>query len=138
ELMLDAVRGLETNTVQQIIPADDVAHKERLLQWLLANERFEKAIVFTNTRDQADRLGGVIRSQKLNAFVLHGEKDQRERKLALDRFRTGNARVLIATDLAARGLDVSGLELVVNFYMYRCCDGYVHRFGGTCRQVNCS
>ncbi len=134
ELMLDAVRGLETNTVQQVIPADNVAHKERLLQWLLANETFEKAIVFTNTRDQADRLGGVIRSQKLNAFVLHGEKDQRERKLALDRFRTGNARVLIATDLAARGLDVSGLELVVNFDMPRSGDEYVHRIGRTGRQ----
>jgi len=134
ELMLDAVRGLETTTVQQVIPADNVAHKERLLQWLLANETFEKAIVFTNTRDQADRLGGVIRSQKLNAFVLHGEKDQRERKLALDRFRTGNARVLIATDLAARGLDVSGLELVVNFDMPRSGDEYVHRIGRTGRQ----
>lgn len=134
ELMLDAVRGLETNTVQQVIPADDVAHKERLLQWLLAHETFEKAIVFTNTRAQADRLGGVIRSQKLNAFVLHGEKDQRERKLALDRFRSGNARVLIATDLAARGLDVSGLELVVNFDMPRSGDEYVHRIGRTGRQ----
>lgn len=134
QLMLDAVRGLETNITQQIIPADDTAHKERLLQWLLAHEPFEKAIVFTNTRDQADRLGGVIRSQKLNAFVLHGEKDQRERKLALDRFRSGNAKVLIATDLAARGLDVSGLELVVNFDMPRSGDEYVHRIGRTGRQ----
>lgn len=134
ELWLDSVRGLETNTVQQVIPADNVAHKERLLQWLLANETFQKAIVFTNTRDQADRLGGVIRSQALNAFVLHGEKDQRERKLALQRFRDGNARVLIATDVAARGLDISGLDLVVNFDMPRSGDEYAHRIGRTGRQ----
>lgn len=133
ELWLDSVRGLETNTVQQVIPADNVAHKERLLQWLLANETFAKAIVFTNTRDQADRLGGVIRSQALNAFVLHGEKDQRERKLALQRFRDGNARVLIATDVAARGLDISDLDLVVNFDMPRSGDEYAHRIGRTGR-----
>jgi len=133
ELWLDSVRGLETDTVQQVIPADNVAHKERMLQWLLAHETFEKAIVFTNTRDQADRLGGVIRSQALNAFVLHGEKDQRERKLALARFRDGNARVLIATDVAARGLDISGLELVINFDMPRSGDEYAHRIGRTGR-----
>lgn len=134
ELRLDSVRGLQTDTVQQVIPADDKAHKERMLQWLLAHETFDKTIVFTNTREQADRLGGVIRSQKLNAFVLHGEKTQRERKLALGRFREGSAKVLIATDVAARGLDITGLDLVVNFDMPRSGDDYAHRIGRTGRE----
>ncbi|HWR80598.1 MAG TPA: DEAD/DEAH box helicase [Pseudomonas sp.] len=132
-LKLNAVSDLSEGTRQQIILADDLTHKERLVQWLLANETFQKAIIFTNTRTQADRLYGRLVAAEVKAFVLHGDKDQKDRKIAIERFRTGGSRVLVATDVAARGLDVDGLDLVINFDMPRSGDEYVHRIGRTGR-----
>jgi superfamily II DNA/RNA helicase len=132
-LKLNMVGQLNEGTRQQVITADDVTHKERLVQWLLANETYQKAIIFTNTRDQADRLYGRLVAAEVKAFVLHGDKDQKDRKIAIDRFRTGGSRVLVATDVAARGLDVEGLDLVINFDMPRSGDEYVHRIGRTGR-----
>lgn len=132
-LMLNRVSELNENVRQQIITADDPAHKERLVHWLLANETYDKAIVFTNTRAQADRLYGHLVADGVKAFVLHGEKDQKDRKLAIERLRHGGAKVLVATDVAARGLDLDGLDLVINFDMPRSGDEYVHRIGRTGR-----
>lgn len=132
-LMLNQVAELNESTRQQIITADDVLHKERLVHWLLSNESFRRAIVFTNTRVQADRLYGRLVGQDVNAFVLHGEKDQRDRKRALELFSQGSSRVLVATDVAARGLDIDGLDLVINFDMPRSGDEYLHRIGRTGR-----
>ncbi|TWI50977.1 superfamily II DNA/RNA helicase [Pseudomonas duriflava] len=132
-LMLDRTGELNEAVTQQIITADDVAHKERLLQWLLAHETYRKAIVFTNTRVQADRLGGVLTASNLKVFVLHGDKDQKDRKLAMERLKQGAVSVLVATDVAARGLDVEGMDLVINFDMPRSGDEYVHRIGRTGR-----
>ena len=132
-LVLDSVRDLNESVSQQIITADDVKHKERLVQWLLANETYEKAVVFTNTREQADRLGGVLVASNLKVFVLHGEKDQKDRKLAMDRLKAGAVKVLVATDVAARGIHVDNLDLVINFDMPRSGDEYVHRIGRTGR-----
>ncbi len=132
-LVLDSVRDLNESVSQQVITADDVKHKERLVQWLLANESYEKAVVFTNTREQADRLGGVLVASNLKVFVLHGEKDQKDRKLAMDRLKAGAVKVLVATDVAARGIHVDNLDLVINFDMPRSGDEYVHRIGRTGR-----
>ncbi len=141
-LRLNPVSELNSKTTQQIITADDVKHKERLLMWLLANETYEKAIVFTNTRDQADRLGGVCMAahkagtSKAKVYVLHGEKDQKDRKQAISRLNQGHINVLIATDVAARGLDIEGMDMVINFDMPRKGDDYVHRIGRTGRAGN--
>mgnify|MGYP001765381334 CR=1 FL=1 len=141
-LILNAVSDLGTNTKQQVITADDVAHKEKLLLWLLANETYSKAIVFTNTRDQADRLGGVLIAahkagkSAAKVYVLHGEKDQKDRKQAIARLNQGHINVLVATDVAARGLDIEGMDLVVNFDMARKGDDYLHRIGRTGRAGN--
>lgn len=141
-LRLNPVSELNSKTRQQIITADDVKHKERLLLWLLTNETYEKAIVFTNTRDQADRLGGVFMTahkagtSKAKVYVLHGEKDQKDRKQAISRLNQGHINVLIATDVAARGLDIEGMDMVVNFDMPRKGDDYVHRIGRTGRAGN--
>ncbi len=128
-LLLNRRDELNENLRQQIITADDVPHKERLLQWLLAHESFAQAIVFTNTRAQADRLSGVLRASAVRSYVLHGEKTQEERREAVERLRQGNINVLIATDVAARGLDIEGIDLVINFDMPRSGDEYVHRIG---------
>src|SRR5690606_7430146 len=119
---------------QQVIPVDDNTHREKLTRWLLLNECEVKAIVFTNTRVMADRLNGVLRAvEGLRVYVLHGEKDQKERKLAIERFKQGGKGVLVATDVAARGLDISKLDLVINFDMPRSGDDYLHRVGRTGR-----
>ncbi len=132
-LQLNAVSQLNEGTRQQIITADHNHHKEQLVEWLLANESYDKAIVFTNTRAQADRLYGKLVAREFKTFVLHGEKDQKDRKLAIDRLKQGAVKILVATDVAARGLDVDGLDLVINFDMPRSGDEYVHRIGRTGR-----
>lgn len=132
-LHLDSVGELNDEVQQQIITADDAGHKERITQWLLTHETFQKAIVFCNTRAQADRLYGHLVAGDFKAFVLHGDKDQKDRKQAIERFRQGSNRVLVATDVAARGLDIEGLDLVINFDMPHSGDEYVHRIGRTGR-----
>ena len=132
-LLLNRVSQLNEGTRQQIITADHNYHKEQLVDWLLANETYEKAIIFTNTRVQADRLYGKLVAREFKVFVLHGEKDQKDRKLAIDRLKQGAVKILVATDVAARGLDVDGLDLVINFDMPRSGDEYVHRIGRTGR-----
>ena len=77
-----------------------------------------------------------LRSQDLRVFVLHGEKEQQERRQTLLRFSQGSERVLLATDVAARGLDIEGVDLVINFDMPRSGDEYVHRIGRTGRSGN--
>lgn len=133
-LELDSAREDTPAIRQQVIPVDDNTHREALLKWLLLNEGAGKAIVFTNTRAMADRLGGVLRSVKgLRVHVLHGEKDQKDRKQAIERFKQGGDGVLVATDVAARGLDIRELDLVINFDMPRSGDDYLHRVGRTGR-----
>ncbi|MDZ5602033.1 DEAD/DEAH box helicase [Pseudomonas sp. RP23018S] len=132
-LMLNSVSQLAEGTRQQIIMADHDQHKEQIIQWLLANETYKKAIIFSNTRIMADRIYGHLVAKDVKAFVLHGDKDQKDRKQAIDRFKEGGSKVLVATDVAARGLDVEGLDLVINFDMPRSGDEYVHRIGRTGR-----
>ena len=135
-LQHNSVSQLNEGTRQQIITADHNHHKERLVDWLLANETYDKAIIFTNTKVQADRLYGKLVAAEYKVFVLHGDKDQKDRKLAIDRMKQGGAKILVATDVAARGLDVDGLDLVINFDMPRSGDDYVHRIGRTGRAGN--
>jgi superfamily II DNA/RNA helicase len=130
---LSTAKNPHVDIRQQLILADHVRHKEHLLAWLLAHETYEKALVFTNTRAQADKLGGFIRYHKQKAAVLHGEMDQKERNRVMDLFRRGYVNVLVATDVAARGLDVQGVDLVINFEIARSGDDYVHRIGRTGR-----
>ncbi|OGT70919.1 MAG: RNA helicase [Gammaproteobacteria bacterium RIFCSPLOWO2_02_FULL_57_10] len=118
---------------QQYILADDDKHKEKLLLWLLENEPFERALVFTNTRDQANHLCGVMRYRGQRAGFLHGEVKQDIRNSTTTAFRDGKINVLVASDVASRGLDVKGIDLVVNFDMARKGDDYVHRIGRTGR-----
>lgn len=126
----DAVESIK----QQIIPADGAAHKEKLLSWLLLNETHEKAIVFCNTRAMAEQLAGKLIRQELRIGLLHGELAQPERQRILRLLREGKINVLVATDVAGRGLDIEGVELVINFDMARKGDEHVHRIGRCGRQ----
>lgn len=133
KLLLDDHRQDHSTVVQQVVPADDTTHKEAQLKWLLANEGIAKVMVFTNTREMADRLQGVLIAAGHRVFVLHGDKDQKLRKQAIERFRQSHSAILVATDVAARGLDIEALDLVVNFDMPRSGDDYLHRVGRTGR-----
>jgi len=132
-IKLSTVREQHANIKQQIVVADDTTHKQRLVAWLLANEKFEKALIFTNTRDQADRLGSYLRTQEHRVNVLHGEVMQDDRNRIMHLMRQGSINVLVATDVAARGLDIKGVDLVINFDMARSGKEHVHRIGRTGR-----
>ena len=121
---------------QQIIVADDNGQKRQQLVWLLANEEFEKALIFSNTRDYVESLSEFLFSQHVRVACLHGEMQHDQRKQVMQWYRDGHIKVLVATDLAARGLDIEGVDLVVNFHMARSGDDYVHRIGRTGRAGN--
>jgi len=130
---LNTLHDGHRNIEQQIVLADDNDHKLKLLAWLLQNEAYDKALVFTNSRIQADALRGPLRGQKLRVGVLHGEMDQKDRNRMMQLFREGSVNIMIATDLAARGLDIKGINLVINFDAPRNGINYIHRIGRTGR-----
>jgi len=132
-IKLNTVREQHQNIRQQIVVADDSMHKGRLTAWLLGNETFDKALVFTNTRVQADKLGSYLLSKGQRMGVLHGDMEQDERNRIMQLLRQGIINVLVATDVAARGLDVKGIDLVINFDMARSGKEHVHRIGRTGR-----
>lgn len=118
---------------QQFILCDDVKHKEKLLVALLAQSKDAKVVVFTNTKLKAGQLDGLLRYNKYRVSALHGDMTQDERKRSLDFFRQQKTQVLVATDVAARGLDIDDIELVINFDMAHSGDEYTHRIGRTGR-----
>lgn len=121
------------NITQQIIFADNSSHKERLIEWLLAHENYEQAIIFTNTRDQANQLSATFSATQIKHATLHSDKTHQERKLAIAQLHQNHTKILIATDLAARGLDIKNIDLVINFDLPNTTDEYTHRIGRTGR-----
>lgn len=132
-LMLSTVRDPHQSIRQQIVLADDNNHKQKLLLSLLSTEDYDKALVFTNTRAKADLLGTELFKSEIRSGVLHGEMEQEHRNRVVERLRTGHINVLIASDVAARGLDIKGIDLVINYDMARTGDDYTHRIGRTGR-----
>ena len=133
KIVLSTARDKHENITQQIMLADDISHKEKLLIWLLQNETYEKAIIFTNTIVQAETFWGKVKVKGLKVGVLNGNMDQKQRKHVMRLLADGNINILIATDVAARGLDLKGVGLVINLDMARGGDDYVHRIGRTGR-----
>ncbi len=132
-IALNSLHDGHGNIQQSIILADDDSHKQKILAWLLLNEDYEKALVFTNKRIRTDELQNPLRVLGLRVAVLHGEMEPRERKRTMDLLRNGLVSIIVATDLAARGLDVKGINLVVNFDVPRNGIDYIHRIGRTGR-----
>ncbi len=118
---------------QHALFADDLAHKNRLLDALLRDTDIQQALVFTATKRSAETLSGSLVRQGFAAGALHGDMRQRERNLTLQGLRDGRMRVLVATDVAARGIDVPGITHVINFDAPRQAEDYVHRIGRTGR-----
>jgi ATP-dependent RNA helicase RhlE len=109
------------------------ADKRALLSEVLKDEEVTRALVFTRTKHGADRLARQLARFQVRAEAIHGNKSQNARQAALAKFRSGRARVLVATDVAARGIDVDGISHVINFDLPNEPESYVHRIGRTAR-----
>ena len=107
--------------------------KRALLERLLSDKNVERAIVFTRTKRGANKLCEQLDKAGIGSAAIHGNKSQGQRERALEGFRLGTTRILVATDLAARGIDVNGISLVVNFELPDVAEQYVHRIGRTGR-----
>ncbi|HYD30359.1 MAG TPA: DEAD/DEAH box helicase [Azospirillaceae bacterium] len=118
---------------QQLMRVDGLDHKERLLSHLLLQDDMEKAIVFAATKRDADRLADDLAARGMPAAALHGDMRQRDRNRTLDGLRRGRIRFLVATDVAARGIDVADISHVINFDLPKVAEDYVHRIGRTGR-----
>ena len=118
---------------QHALVADNHAHKVRMLDTLLREEEVDQTLVFTATKRAAEDLSGELLGKGFDVGALHGDMRQRERSQMLQRLRDGKMKVLVATDVAARGIDVPGINLVVNYDAPRQAEDYVHRIGRTGR-----
>ncbi len=120
-------------TVDQSVVFVPKAQKRALLEDVLRDGKVERALVFTRTKHGADRLSEQLDRAGIGCAAIHGNKTQGARERALEGFRRGTTRVLVATDVAARGIDVEGISLVVNFDLPNVAESYVHRIGRTGR-----
>jgi ATP-dependent RNA helicase SrmB len=125
--------ALPDSITQQIVLCDDEKHKDKVTAKLLHDSQYEKAIVFTNTKHKAGKLEAYLRYMGLRCGVIHGDFSQDERLRILNLLRTGTIDILVATDVAARGIDVDGVDLVINYDMTRSGDEHAHRTGRTGR-----
>lgn len=121
------------NIEQRLHFADDLGHKNRLLDHLLRDAAMNQAIVFTSTKRAADDLATSLNGQGFAVAALHGDMKQGARNRTLQAMKRGGVRVLVATDVAARGLDVQGISHVINYDLPRQAEDYVHRIGRTGR-----
>jgi ATP-dependent RNA helicase RhlE len=128
-----AVVSSTADTVDQAVVHVAKADKRALLERLLRRDGVERAIVFTRTKHGANRLTEQLGRSGIDAAAIHGNKSQSARERALSSFREGTLRVLVATDLAARGIDVDGVSHVFNFELPDVAESYVHRIGRTGR-----
>lgn len=119
--------------VEQFVYPVDGRQKAKLLLELLERPGMDSVIVFTRTKFGADKLIGQLERRNIQAAVMHGDRAMKDRVRALDAFRDGEARVLVATDVAQRGLDIEGISHVINFDVPQDPDSYVHRVGRTAR-----
>ncbi|RJG42022.1 DEAD/DEAH box helicase [Motilimonas pumila] len=128
-----APRNTTAKSVEQWVYPVDKSRKSRLLCHLIKSNNWQQVLVFSKTKHGANRLSKTLAAQGLEAAAIHGNKSQGARTKALAGFKDGSIRVLVATDIAARGLDIDQLPQVVNFDLPQVAEDYVHRIGRTGR-----
>ncbi|UYG09390.1 DEAD/DEAH box helicase [Halomonas sp. M4R1S46] len=131
-----ARRNTTAETVDQAVYRVDREKKRDLLAHLISAHRWHQVLVFTRTKHGANRLAEHLGKQDIPAMAIHGNKSQSARTRALSSFKSGELQVLVATDIAARGLDIDELPHVVNFELPNVAEDYVHRIGRTGRAGN--
>ena len=114
----------------------EAAKKRDLLVELFADATMSRVLVFTRTKRGADRVAKALDEAGVDAAAIHGNKSQGQRERALAAFRAGKTRALVATDIAARGIDIDSVTHVVNFELPEVAEAYVHRIGRTARAGN--
>lgn len=131
-----APRNTATTQVKQLIHPVDSKRKRELLSYMIGFHNWQQVLVFTRTKHGANRLAEQLAKDGLKTTAIHGNKSQAARTRALQDFKQGNVRVLVATDVASRGLDIDQLPFVVNFELPHVPEDYVHRIGRTGRAGN--
>ncbi|MES2819416.1 MAG: DEAD/DEAH box helicase [Pseudomonadota bacterium] len=126
-------RNVAASSVKQWVIPVDKKRKPELFSYLLETQRWKQVLVFAKTRNGVDQLVTQLQQQGVNADGIHGDKPQATRQRALDRFKKSEVQILVATDVAARGLDIDDLPLVVNFDLPIVAEDYIHRIGRTGR-----
>jgi ATP-dependent RNA helicase RhlE len=121
------------NLINQSIYHVEKQHKKSLLIRLLSDRNIRTALVFTRTKHGADKISRELIKNGINAGAIHGNKSQNARQSTLQNFKNGKLRVLVATDIAARGIDIDGMSHVINFELPNIPETYVHRIGRTGR-----
>ncbi|MEP0176194.1 MAG: DEAD/DEAH box helicase [Paraglaciecola sp.] len=124
------------DTVSHVMYPVEESRKVDLFKSLLKEKNWFQVLVFTSTKEQADRLMAALKLSKIDAAVCHSDKSQGARRRAIADFKSAKLQVLIATEVAARGLDIQGLDYVVNFNLPYLPEDYVHRIGRTGRAGN--
>ena len=141
-LVQEALRIPVTVQIGHSAPVESVSHsiypvkqhlKTKLLTAVLRSFETDSVLVFTRTKHRADRVGLQLKRSGFSATALHGDLAQNRRQAALDGFRDGSVKILVATDIAARGIDVLSISHVINFDMPENVDAYTHRIGRTGR-----
>jgi len=131
-----ARRNAATETVTQVVHPVDKSRKRELLSFLIGSNNWQQVLVFNRTKHGANRLAEQLNKDGITAAAIHGNKSQGARTRALADFKAGEVRVLVATDIAARGIDIDQLPHVVNFELPNVPEDYVHRIGRTGRAGN--
>jgi len=131
-----ARRNTASELVTQVVHPVDKARKRELLSCLIGSNNWKQVLVFTRTKHGANRLSEQLNTDGITAAAIHGNKSQGARTRALADFKSSKVRVLVATDIAARGLDISQLPHVVNYELPNVAEDYVHRIGRTGRAGN--
>ena len=133
-LMIEVARRNTTiEVVQQSVVLVDKANKAKLLVHLIREQNWTQTLVFTRTKHGANRLAEQLEKSGISAMAIHGNKSQGARTKALAEFKAGSLRALVATDIAARGIDIDQLPQVVNYELPNVPEDYVHRIGRTGR-----
>ena len=122
-----------TSTVKQVIYFVEKAQKKELLLSILNTDSKKSTLIFSRTKHGADKIAKQLNRAGIQSESIHGDKSQNARQNALSNFKSGKSKVLVATDIAARGIDIQQLELVINFDLPAIAETYVHRIGRTGR-----
>ena len=133
ELIEVARRNTAAELISQVVHPVDKKRKREMLSHMIGSRNWRQVLVFTRTKHGANRLAQQLERDGLSAAAIHGNKSQGARTRALSGFKSGNVRVLVATDIAARGLDIDQLPHVVNYELPNVPEDYVHRIGRTGR-----
>ncbi|CAM9773854.1 unnamed protein product [Phaeothamnion confervicola] len=132
-IAVDTAQTRHVNITQRLHFADDMGHKNRMLESILSDAGMQQAIVFTSTKRHCDQLALDLHSKGHSAAAMHGDMHQGARNRTLQALRRGGLKVLVATDVAARGIDVQGISHVINYDLPMQAEDYVHRIGRTGR-----